>query len=492
MPDHPDQFGYYDPVLFLHNNIVSISEARVRVAADGLNVRMGPQVEYPRLAQVNTAQEFTALRKRNEATTNCVGGWYQIRPTDGSRIVATLFGGEVPDGWVCADFVSLVDQILLVSLTANPSSGTAPLGTNLTADVSGTASGTINYTFWWNCSDPGTSVEEVMAICGGIPTPDLGTCAENENGEKCNAVTDDPKTVNHTYQSAGTYTAKVIAERGSAHPAEDRVTITVNATTTATHTPTPTKTPTTPTPTGTATPTGTPTAASWHSSSANGKYDSGWDNPENTYNSDNQYAVASGWYETHDWYNFGFNIPPESMIDGIEIKLEGTGDGIDYVGKVKVGVRWNGFFFDETDYLEFPATEEAIHTVGGPSDLWGRSFWSPEDFEDDADRPFVVRLTTGPDWHTCRLDNIQVKVHYTTPTARPHLLIHQQQRRPRHSRRHTRQRLHRPGRRRIHPRQRLLTLRHQLRHPRQPTHRPTRPRTPRRKHQWSRTHQRRR
>jgi hypothetical protein len=115
---------------------------------------------------------------------------------------------------------------LSVSLTANPSTGTAPLAVTLTADVSGTASGTINYTFWWDCNDPGTSVDEVMAICGSIPTPDLGTCTENENGMKCNAVTDDPKTVNHIYSSAGTYTAKVIVERGSADPAEARVSIT--------------------------------------------------------------------------------------------------------------------------------------------------------------------------------------------------------------------------------------------------------------------------
>ena len=124
-------------------------------------------------------------------------------------------------------FTTRVTETLSVSLSANPSEGTAPLTTTLTADVAGTASGTINYTFWWDCNDPGTSVDEVMAICGSIPTPDLGTCVQNENGMKCNAVTDDPKTVNHVYSSAGTYTAKVIAERGSAPPAEDRTSIVV-------------------------------------------------------------------------------------------------------------------------------------------------------------------------------------------------------------------------------------------------------------------------
>jgi len=119
-------------------------------------------------------------------------------------------------------------ETLSVSLTTDPSSGNAPLDVTLTADVSGTATGTINYTFWWNCNDPGTSVGDVMNVCGYIPTPSPGSCASNENGIKCDGVTDDPKIVSHTYSSPGRYTAKVIAERGSADPAEDRVTITVN------------------------------------------------------------------------------------------------------------------------------------------------------------------------------------------------------------------------------------------------------------------------
>jgi len=114
-------------------------------------------------------------------------------------------------GWTAA--------LLSVSLTADPSSGTAPLSTNLTADVSGTAAGTINYTFWWNCNDPSTSVSAVTSICGNPQ--------DSSYGAKFDGVSDDPKVVNHIYTSSGTYTAKVIAERGSAPPAEKRRTITV-------------------------------------------------------------------------------------------------------------------------------------------------------------------------------------------------------------------------------------------------------------------------
>ena len=110
---HPDDFGYYDPVLFLHN-ITNINETSVRVTQNEVNVRAGPETTsagYPPLTEVNADREFTAFRKREEATVECSRGWYQIRNTDGSRIVATHFfdndpDDEVPDGWVCADFVS--------------------------------------------------------------------------------------------------------------------------------------------------------------------------------------------------------------------------------------------------------------------------------------------------------------------------------------------------------------------------------------------------
>jgi pimeloyl-ACP methyl ester carboxylesterase len=111
--------------------------------------------------------------------------------------------------------------IFSVNLTPSPPSGTVPLTTLLSANVlpSGastiSASGvvtTMNYTFWWNCSDPGTSVSNVTAKCGDPTDPALGA--------KFNAVTDNPEATVHTYSAAGTYTAKVIVERGSAPPAQ--------------------------------------------------------------------------------------------------------------------------------------------------------------------------------------------------------------------------------------------------------------------------------
>jgi hypothetical protein len=99
---------------------------------------------------------------------------------------------------------------LSVALSADPVSGIAPLSVNLTAQVSGITTGPINYTFYCNRSDSGTNI-----------TPDYD--------HKKDGISTNPYTtidVCH-YGTAGTYTAKVIAERGTL-AAENRVTISVN------------------------------------------------------------------------------------------------------------------------------------------------------------------------------------------------------------------------------------------------------------------------
>ena len=103
---------------------------------------------------------------------------------------------------------------LFVALSTAPSSGNAPLNNViLTADPSGTASGTINYTFYCNRSDSGTNVISGYA-------------------HKLDATSTDPYSAlagvcNSVYSSAGTYTAKVIVEKGGL-AAQATTTITVN------------------------------------------------------------------------------------------------------------------------------------------------------------------------------------------------------------------------------------------------------------------------
>ncbi|MBI5787089.1 MAG: hypothetical protein HY446_00870 [Candidatus Niyogibacteria bacterium] len=92
------------------------------------------------------------------------------------------------------------------NLSASPSSGYAPLATTLSAGVSG-GSGTINYTFWWNCTNSSDSVSVATSACGDPTNSSIGA--------KFDGISETSKNADHVYSSVGSYTAKVIIERGS-------------------------------------------------------------------------------------------------------------------------------------------------------------------------------------------------------------------------------------------------------------------------------------
>ncbi|MCK4488654.1 MAG: hypothetical protein KAU23_00250, partial [Anaerolineales bacterium] len=116
---------------------------------------------------------------------------------------------------------------LWVSLTNYTTAAPSPHYADITADVNGDAVGTINYAFWWDCTSLEVDITTVSASCGTLPTPAEGECLGNEYGVRCNAVAEEVKMVEHTYQEVGDYTAKVVVEREAAPPAEDRYHITV-------------------------------------------------------------------------------------------------------------------------------------------------------------------------------------------------------------------------------------------------------------------------
>jgi hypothetical protein len=108
---------------------------------------------------------------------------------------------------------------LTSTLTADPSTGVSPLSSRLTATAGGTATGTLNYSFWWNCENSSTSVSETIAACGN-PTNDIGAKFDGVD-----VLTEDPL---HTYASADTYHPKVIIERGVSLPTSSQATVTVS------------------------------------------------------------------------------------------------------------------------------------------------------------------------------------------------------------------------------------------------------------------------
>ena len=109
--------------------------------------------------------------------------------------------------------VNVSDPTLFVAFSADKTSGSSPLtGVTFTATVSGSAIGTINYTFYCNRNDSGTN----------ITTP----YSYKIDGTNINPLTL-ANTCDSAYTAPGTYYAKMIVERDSATPVEARITIVV-------------------------------------------------------------------------------------------------------------------------------------------------------------------------------------------------------------------------------------------------------------------------
>jgi chitodextrinase len=131
--------------------------------------------------------------------------WFATYAGNFSGTLLTTDGGLTDLGKLYATYGNPPAATLYVSLSATPSSSF-----DLTATVSGTAQGTINYTFYCNRSDSGTN----------ITTP---YDAKYDN----QLVTTYTARAVCKYSSTGTYIAKVIAERGTLQ-AEARTIITVS------------------------------------------------------------------------------------------------------------------------------------------------------------------------------------------------------------------------------------------------------------------------
>jgi|GEM_PF-5835169 len=142
-------------------------------------------------------------------------GWFYTGPTDIGPINIPGFDWGF-DFDFSFDGFDPGDVNLRVGLTADPSSGTDSVDSQLTADISGTAAGDIDYHFWWDCQSLSDVVSETESSCGSLPdVADVasGTCAGNPNGYRCMEVPGDSQTTPfHTYTSNAI--AKVIAKRG--------------------------------------------------------------------------------------------------------------------------------------------------------------------------------------------------------------------------------------------------------------------------------------
>ena len=187
---------------------LDVSEASCLSSATG-------QLSTPAIGSLNPSQTSGTFTQTWTAT---AGSHTMVFCADVSNVVSE---SDESAGSNCESNGFIIGaQTLSVGLTASPNSQPAPLNTNLTATVSGSALGTINYTFWWNCTNTSSDVSYVgqSSVCGDPTNSAIGA---KFNGEAATS-----KSVGHTYlQNA---TAKVIVERGSAPAAQDQEAIVVS------------------------------------------------------------------------------------------------------------------------------------------------------------------------------------------------------------------------------------------------------------------------
>ena len=133
-----------------------------------------------------------------------------------------------------------------------------------------------------------------------------------------------------------------------------------------------------------------------------------WTNPTNAYLENNMYATAATTGLMQDYRTFNFNVPEESTISGIEVRLAARAQSAG--GSIGVELSWNdGETTTASGNQTTPlTTSSTLYLLGGGSATWGRS-WNPGDFSNGT---FTLRLTSDLSNNTIELDAVDVRVYH--------------------------------------------------------------------------------
>ncbi len=242
--------------------------------------------------------------------------------------------------------------------------------------------------------------------------------------------------------AAGTYTVTVKGFNVPSGPQKFALVVTggtlgTGPTPTPGPTNTPTNTPIPPTATNTplpATPTNTPapvTNTGFLSPSANAAVttSSGDNNgfqttAANAYLSDNLYAVdtnsgtgtstscTSNQKDRHNFSNFGFTLPVNAVVKGIEVKVEGKADSTASAPKFCVQLSWDGgTTWTTAKSTTNLTTADVAYTLGTSIDTWGH-VWTVAQTGNTSFRVRIINVSSSTS-RDFSLDAVTVNVHYT-------------------------------------------------------------------------------
>ena len=160
------------------------------------------------------------------------------------------------------------------------------------------------------------------------------------------------------------------------------------------------------------------------SASTSGGSGKAWNTTSYVYSSDNNDAYcrinSSGSRSEYlEVTNYGFAIPSNATIDGIEVAIEKSAQTSNNVEDARVYLTKTGTSNVGSDYAKsgYWTTSDAIYNYGGASDLWGTT-WSVSEINSSS---FGVRIRASND-HANRkryayIDHVTITVHYTIPPS---------------------------------------------------------------------------
>ena len=115
--------------------------------------------------------------------------------------------------------------------------------------------------------------------------------------------------------------------------------------------------------------------------------------------------------DKHRFYNFGFDIPPAAVIQGIEVRLDAKADSTSGAPKMCVQLSWDGgASWTTTKSTPTLTTSNATYILGGPADNWGIA-WTLSNVSNANFRVRVIDVSSSAS-RDFSLDWVAVRVNY--------------------------------------------------------------------------------
>lgn len=114
--------------------------------------------------------------------------------------------------------------------------------------------------------------------------------------------------------------------------------------------------------------------------------------------------------DRHVFYNHGFSVPANAVINGIEVRVDAQLDNA--TGYICAELSWDsGNSWTAPKQTSNLTTSFTIYTMGGAADTWGRA-WSAADFSNANFRVRLINVANDAGARF-RLDWVNAQAHYT-------------------------------------------------------------------------------